>query len=87
MQPKVDMLLSWCEALNCTPNQLLGLEKSNSRSPITTECASMIESMTASQKQWIFLTIDGLRQGFRNIENTTRLRTDFLRPSSNSDAA
>lgn len=81
MLPKIDMLISICSALNCTPNEILGFKKEMTLSPITTECATMIESMTLPQKQWVFLTIDGLKTGMDNLDKSFRLRDNFIKAS------
>jgi len=81
MFPKIDMLLSICSILNCTPNQILGFKNELTLSPITSECATIIESMTASQRQWVFLTIDGLKTSIDNLEKSSRLRSDFIKAS------
>jgi len=81
MSPKIDTLLSLCAIFNCTPNDLLGIDKTSSKfSPMTVKCATIIEEMTLPQKQWVYLTIDGLKTGFDNLDKSRQIRNDFIAP-------
>lgn len=83
MLPKIDMLISICSVLNCSPNEMLGFKREVAFSPIANQCASIVESMTWAQKQWAFLTIDGIKNGLSNFEKSALplLRNEFLEPA------
>ncbi len=79
MLPKIDTLVLMCMMLNCTTDQILGLESGHGFTPLTKECATIIESMTGTQKQWIYLVIDGVKNNLSNLEKSFRLRDDFIK--------
>ena len=71
-QPSTDMLTVLCTFFNCSADELLGLGVSKRFSPITVQCAELIESMRSQEKKRALMTVEGIAAKSQRLKRVNR---------------